>query len=170
MAHEEAVGGEAGGGDPLSLPWERSPDDLFLIYTGGTTGMPKGVMWRQGDYFKVINRERTQGPYDLSRGAPGVVEQKRAEGPSPRVLPACPQMHALGLMASVAALVNGGSVVALEARRFDAVEALDTIDRERVNQVYVVGDVFARPLLEAIDAHPRTMEPRQPARHALVRA
>ena len=154
VAHEEAVGGAAGGSESLALPWERSPDDLFLIYTGGTTGMPKGVMWRQADYFRVINRERTQGPYDLSRGARGVVEQKRKEGPSGRILPACPQMHALGLMGSVAALVNGGSVVTLEGRRFDAVETLDAIDRERVNQIYVVGDVFARPLLEALDAEP----------------
>jgi len=150
IRHEEAACGEAG----LTLPWDRSPDDLFLIYTGGTTGMPKGVMWRQGDYFQVINRERTQGPYDLSRGRAGVVEQKRAEGPSLRVLPACPQMHALGLMGSIAALVNGGSLVTLEERRFDAVETLDTIDRERVDQIYIVGDVFARPLLEALDAHP----------------
>jgi acyl-CoA synthetase (AMP-forming)/AMP-acid ligase II len=154
VAHEEAVGGGAGGGEPLVLPWERSPDDLFLIYTGGTTGMPKGVMWRQVDYFRVINRERTQGPYDLEHGTRGIVEQKRREGPSLRVLPACPQMHALGLMASVAALVNGGSVVTLEARRFDAVEMLDAVDRERVDQIYVVGDVFARPLLEALDAQP----------------
>jgi acyl-CoA synthetase (AMP-forming)/AMP-acid ligase II len=64
-------------------------------------------------------------------------------------------MHALGLMASVAALVNGGSVVTLEERRFDPIEALDTVDREQVNQVYVVGDVFARPLLEALDAQPK---------------
>jgi acyl-CoA synthetase (AMP-forming)/AMP-acid ligase II len=63
-------------------------------------------------------------------------------------------MHALGLMASVAALVNGGSVVTLESRRFDGVETLDTVERERVNQIYVVGDVFARPLLEALDANP----------------
>ncbi|HVR28445.1 MAG TPA: acyl-CoA synthetase [Thermoanaerobaculia bacterium] len=150
IPHQEAAGGEAG----LSLPWDRSPDDLFLIYTGGTTGMPKGVMWRQGDYFMVINRERTQGPYDLSRGHAGIVEQKRAEGPGLRILPACPQMHALGLMGSIAALVNGGSVVTLESRKFDAIETLDAIDRERVNQIYLVGDAFARPLLDALDAHP----------------
>jgi acyl-CoA synthetase (AMP-forming)/AMP-acid ligase II len=154
IAHEEAAGGLTGGGEPLTLPWQRSPEDLYLIYTGGTTGMPKGVMWRQVDYFRVINRERTQGPYDLEHGRRGIVEQKRREGPGLRVLPACPQMHALGLMASVAALVNGGSVVTLESRRFDGVETLDTVERERVNQIYVVGDVFARPLLEALDANP----------------
>jgi fatty-acyl-CoA synthase len=150
IAHEEAAGGAAG----LALPWNRSAEDLVLVYTGGTTGMPKGVMWRQGDYFQVINRERTQGPYDLARGHLGVVEQKRAEGPSLRILPACPQMHALGLMGSIAALVNGGSVVTLEERRFDAVEMLDVVDRERVNQIYIVGDVFARPLVEALDREP----------------
>jgi acyl-CoA synthetase (AMP-forming)/AMP-acid ligase II len=155
IAHEQAVGGAAGGPEPLALQWDRSPDDLFLIYTGGTTGMPKGVMWRQGDYFRVINRERTQGPYDLSRGPDGVTEQKRREGPSARILPACPQMHALGLMGSVAAMVNGGSVVTLERRNFDAVETLDTIDREGVQQIYVVGDVFARPLLDALDREPK---------------
>jgi acyl-CoA synthetase (AMP-forming)/AMP-acid ligase II len=150
IAHEEAAGGEAG----LELSWGRSPDDLVLVYTGGTTGMPKGVMWRQGDYFQVINRERSPGPYDLSGGRAGVVAQKRREGPSLRVLPACPQMHALGLMGSIAALVNGGSVVTLENRRFDAVETLDVVDREGVNQIYIVGDVFARPLVDALDQHP----------------
>jgi 3-oxocholest-4-en-26-oate---CoA ligase len=150
VAHEEAAAGREG----LELPWQRSSDDLVLVYTGGTTGMPKGVMWRQGDYFQIINRERTQGPYDLSRGRSGMVEQKRAEGPSGRILPACPQMHALGLMGSIAALVNGGSVVTLEERRFDAVETLDVIDRESVNQIYIVGDVFARPLVEALDREP----------------
>jgi acyl-CoA synthetase (AMP-forming)/AMP-acid ligase II len=148
--HEQA----ASGGGELSLPWDRSPEDLILIYTGGTTGMPKGVMWRQGDYFQVINRERTQGPYDLARGRAAVVAQKRAEGPGLRILPACPQMHALGLMGSIAALVNGGSVVTLSSRKFDAAETLDAIDRERVNQIYVVGDAFAKPLLDALDASP----------------
>ena len=151
VAHEDAASGAAG----LELSWERSADDLVLVYTGGTTGMPKGVMWRQGDYFQVINRERPQGPYDLSRGHAGVVAQKRAEGPSLRILPACPQMHALGLMGSIAALVNGGSVVTLEGRQFDAVETLDVVDRAGVHQIYIVGDVFARPLVDALDREPR---------------
>ena len=141
-------------GGPLELAWERSGDDLLMVYTGGTTGMPKGVMWRQDDYFHLINPERPQGPYDTRRGYRGFVDQKRAEGPGRVMLPACPQMHALALMGSFTTLLNGGSVVTATGRRFDPVEVLDLVDRERVEQLSIVGDAFARPLLEALDAEP----------------
>lgn len=155
IPYEEAVeeGRQADGG-AIEMPWERDGDDLIIVYTGGTTGMPKGVMWRQDDYFHLINPERPQGPYDWSRGYRGIVEQKRREGPGRVMLPACPQMHALALMGSFTTLLNGGSVVTQTSQRFDAVEILDLIEREGVNQVSIVGDAFARPLLEALDAEP----------------
>ncbi len=149
-AYEDAVADEG----PLDVPWERDGDDLIIVYTGGTTGMPKGVMWRQDDYFHLINGERPQGPYDWRRGYRGFVEQKRAEGPGRIMLPACPQMHALALMGSFTTMLNGGSVVTQTSTRFDVIELLDLVDRERVNQLSIVGDAFARPILEALDAEP----------------
>jgi fatty-acyl-CoA synthase len=141
-------------GARAALPWLRSGDDLLLLYTGGTTGIPKGVMWRQDDLLQIHNRARLPAPYDLSRGIDAVREQKAAEGPGRVVLPASPLMHGTGLLTGLMTLVSGGSVVTLTSRRFDAVEMLDAIHRHRVEGTAIVGDAFARPLVEALDANP----------------
>jgi fatty-acyl-CoA synthase len=166
IPYEEATGGDGddGDGDPArtgrrighrhDLAVERDGDDLVLIYTGGTTGMPKGVMWRQDDYFQVFNRERAAGPYDTSRGRAGIGEARRREGAGRVSLPACPQMHSLGLLGSVGTLLDGGTLVTLERGAFGPVRTLDLVERERVEVLYIVGDAFARPLLEALDAEP----------------
>jgi len=113
---------------------ERSGDDLFLLYTGGTTGMPKGVMWRQADL--------------LANLAPTGELTGRVH------LPACPLIHGAGSFTAMAALAEGGTVVTLTARSFDAAELLDAVERHRVRTLAIVGDPFARPILEALDAEP----------------
>ena len=136
------------------LPWRRDGDDLLLLYTGGTTGIPKGVMWRQDDLLSIYNRARLPAPYDVTRGLDGIREQKAAEGPGRVVLPASPLMHGTGLLTGLMTLVSGGSVITLAQRRFDPVEMLDAIDRFKVEGTAIVGDAFARPLVEALDANP----------------
>ncbi|HEX2849188.1 MAG TPA: AMP-binding protein [Acidimicrobiales bacterium] len=123
--------------------WGRSPDDLILVYTGGTTGMPKGVMWRQGDLGQGPRPDET-------------VESIVAALPDePSVyLPACPLMHATALMTSLGNKRGGGTIVTLEGRNFDPVELLDTVDRERVAWFAMVGDAFGKPILKALDEHP----------------
>ena len=135
-------------------PWGRDGDDLLLLYTGGTTGIPKGVMWRQDDLLQIYNRARLPAPYDLARGLDGIREQKASEGPGRVVLPASPLMHGTGLLTGLMTLVSGGSVVTLTSRRFDPVEMLDAIHRHRVEGTAIVGDAFARLLVEALDANP----------------
>ena len=66
-------------GDPPAMPWRRDGDDLLLLYTGGTTGIPKGVMWRQDDLLAIYNRARLPAPYDLTRGVDGIREQYRPQ-------------------------------------------------------------------------------------------
>ena len=134
--------------------WERDGDDLLLIYTGGTTGMPKGVMWRQDDLFRIYNRNRIPEPYDTDNGMDGILRQKVEEGPGRISLPACPLMHGTGLMTSLLTLVNGGTVVTLTGRRFDAAEMLDAIERNKIEGTAIVGDAFARPLVQALDDNP----------------
>jgi acyl-CoA synthetase (AMP-forming)/AMP-acid ligase II len=132
-------------------PWGRSGDDLYLLYTGGTTGMPKGVMWRQDDVFAVLNRTSpTRYPDD------GTVEDIRSilVKPGPSHIPCAPLMHGTGAFTSMAILNSGGSIVTLTGRSFDAPELLETIDRERVRSVAIVGDAFAKPILAALDAQP----------------
>ena len=141
-------------GEPPAMPWRRDGDDLLLLYTGGTTGIPKGVMWRQDDLLSIYNRARLPAPYDTTRGIDGIREQKIAEGPARVVLPASPLMHGTGLLTGLMTLNSGGSVITLTQRKFDPIEMLDAIDRFKVAGTAIVGDAFARPLLEALDANP----------------
>ncbi len=141
----------SGGDEPVRGPWGRSGDDLFLLYTGGTTGMPKGVMWRQDDLFARLNGGNLiKLPED--RGLDGV--RHALVGPGPAHLPACPLMHGTGSFTSLGVLCIGGSVVTLTGRSFDVAELLDTVDAENVNTIAIVGDAFAKPILAALDAEP----------------
>jgi acyl-CoA synthetase (AMP-forming)/AMP-acid ligase II len=132
-------------------PWGRSGDHLFLLYTGGTTGMPKGVMWRQDDMFRALdanNRLRMPPEQDL-----GALES-RVSKPGPRGMPGAPLMHGTGLFNAISTLMIGGSVTTMEGRHFDPVELLDTVERHRINSMAIVGDAFAKPILRALDAEP----------------
>jgi fatty-acyl-CoA synthase len=145
----------AAGPDPVRAPWGRSGDDLLLVYTGGTTGLPKGVMWRQDDLFSVLNR-MGELRYPEQGGLSGVRETLAAPSrhPPARLLPGPPLMHGTGLFTAMSVLSSAGSVVMLESRHFDPGALLDTVQRERITQLSIVGDAFAKPLLAALDAEP----------------
>jgi 3-oxocholest-4-en-26-oate---CoA ligase len=135
----------------VTPPWERSGDDLYMLYTGGTTGMPKGVMWRQEDLFLTLNSSSAlHFPDD---GSPDDV-RSMVQKPGPVALPACPLMHGTGAFTSFNILDVGGSVVTLTNTSFDATEMLDAIQREGVNVMAIVGDAFAKPMLRALDGSP----------------
>ena len=138
---------QKGAGAPLAIA--RSPDDLFFIYTGGTTGMPKGVMWRQDALRRaMINPALVERvPQDLADH----LQIVRENGQGPVCLPACPLMHGTGLLSGINALVNGGTVVTLPSAHFDPEELWDAVDRRRADQLIIVGDAFARPMLRVLD-------------------
>ncbi len=148
--YEEAAKAPTG---RVQTPWGRSGDDLIMLYTGGTTGMPKGVMWRQDDLFARLNSGGFRR-YTEEDGVEGVVRQLAESGPGSSLLPACPLMHGTGGFTAWECLSEGGRVVLLAGRRYDPVELLDTVERERVNGLVIVGDPFARPMLAALDAEP----------------
>ena len=132
-------------------PWGRSPDDLYLLFTGGTTGLPKGVMWRQDDIIGSLDAP-SKRPLPT---VPGWAEfEARVAKPGPSNLPAAPLMHGTGAFNAMWNLVLAGSVVTAVGRHFDAVELLDTIQQRRVNSISIVGDAFAKPILRALDAEP----------------
>ena len=151
IPYEEAA--EAGTPEPVAGPWGRDGDHLLLLYTGGTTGMPKGVMWRQDDLFRAIVstfvggvREAPDQDLDIIRGA--------VTAPGPRGMPACPLMHGTGCFTQLIILSGGGCSVTMESRNLDIEEMLSTIEREGVNTIAIVGDAFAKPMLRALDASP----------------
>jgi acyl-CoA synthetase (AMP-forming)/AMP-acid ligase II len=121
--------------------WGRGGEDIYMLYTGGTTGMPKGVMWQMGDLIDVF-----------AQNAGGPAAQWQLPGaPGPVATPACPLMHGTGAFVAFIALNLAGCIVTLQERKYDPVELLDTIEREKVNMIAIVGDAFAKPMLKALD-------------------
>jgi 3-oxocholest-4-en-26-oate---CoA ligase len=137
----------------VRAPWERSGDDLYMLYTGGTTGMPKGVMWRQDDLFAKLIDGGTRH-YDVNGGLDAVRAALQADPGGVTLMPACPLMHGTGAFTANTVLAEGGRVCLLESRRYDPSELLDTVEREKVNGLVLVGDPFSRPLLSVLEEHP----------------
>jgi fatty-acyl-CoA synthase len=133
---------------------ERDDDDVFLSYTGGTTGLPKGVLFRIGQsagnslWFRdlFLGRTTTLAPVDFA-------VQLAEEGSPLSAIPASPLMHSTGfIFASLPTLTAGGRVITLQNRSFDAHELLATVETTGAQVVAIVGDAFALPIVRALDA------------------
>ena len=127
-------------------PWGRSGDDILMLYTGGTTGMPKGVMWRQDDLFQVLGRGGNP-LFGLTPLESAEVAGTRLTQAGPRVMPGCPLMHGTGQFTALMSLSFGGAVVCLPSRTFSPSEMFATVERHSVNSLIIVGDAFAKPML-----------------------
>jgi len=156
----ESVAGA--GADRAVAPWGRSGDDLLLLYTGGTTGMPKGVMWRQDDLFQVLGAGGNllamippfESPADAGeRLRTGKVGDQPLPPPGGAIA-ACPLMHGTAQFGSFGTLNLGGAIITLPSRKFDAAELWGEVDRLKATSVAIVGLAFATPMLEALDANP----------------
>ncbi|WP_110205893.1 acyl-CoA synthetase [Nocardioides daejeonensis] len=125
----------------------RSADDIHIIYTGGTTGFPKGVMWRHEDFWRVLGggvdfmTGDLRGEYDQSKAA--------AEGANLITLPLSPLMHG-GAQSSLLMHLFAGQLTILEPK-FDPVRTWEIVDREKVQMMFMTGDAMARPLIEAYE-------------------
>jgi acyl-CoA synthetase (AMP-forming)/AMP-acid ligase II len=125
---------------------ERSPDDLYVLYTGGTTGMPKGVMWRHEDVWRVLG-----GGIDFVTGEPLADEwaqsEKGKQGLGLTRLACAPLIHGAAQWAALPALFSGDMVVLVP--RFDPHEVWKAVQRHQVRVITITGDAMARPLIEA---------------------
>jgi acyl-CoA synthetase (AMP-forming)/AMP-acid ligase II len=142
---------------------ERSGEDVFLLYTGGTTGRPRGVMWRHQDIvstiaFPAYTLAGLEVPADTAAAARGAVAMYDA-GLSPVVLPAPPLIHGTAFYMSKGSWLLGGTVVLLENRRLDGHELWGCVQGERVTQVIIVGDPFARAMVRALEEADRAGTP-----------
>lgn len=166
LAEERLVLCVGGGGDyedalagsepARSLP-SRSDDDLYCVYTGGTTGLPKGVLWRHEDIFFAAMGGGD--PLQLGNHIARPDElRERVLRPGLVALPVPPFMHAAAHWLAFAMFFGGGTVVTLPGGHFDAATTWRLVAEEHVNILVVVGDAMARPLIDALEAGAGTFD------------
>jgi fatty-acyl-CoA synthase len=136
-------------------PIQRSGADSLLLYTGGTTGLPKGVVWSHSGLFGAL---AFTGYASLGLSLPETIDdvsriasELNSSGKSPVNMTAPPLMHGTAMFLAFSTFVLGGTVVLLGGRKFSAAELLRLVERERVNQLSIVGDAFARPIVEELE-------------------
>jgi fatty-acyl-CoA synthase len=143
----------ASGAATLADP-ERSDNDIYMLCTGGTTGMPKGVMWPHksilmaalgggGIYF---GRPPIKTPEELAEFVP--------HGPALTYFATAPMMHGAAMWATLISLLAGHTVVVNDQPSFDAEHVWDIVVRDGVNILSIVGDAMALPLIRALEANP----------------
>jgi 3-oxocholest-4-en-26-oate---CoA ligase len=141
--------------DPMARI-ERAEDDLYMLYTGGTTGMPKGVMYDMGGLtrsfvklgFPILGLAPPTDAGDVAAMIAGASEN----GSTLVSIPAAPLMHGTGCwLGWFIPHLAGGHVVTLESRSLDPHELLATVERHRVTSLTIVGDSFAKPIIRALD-------------------
>ena len=144
---------------PRTEAYERHEDDYILQYTGGTTGMPKGVMWPHKAFFFACLGGG--GMYARKPPIENPSEQGDiAESSYPmRILPLAPLMHGAAIWTALSGIL-GGMTMVLDPMRggFDAEGIWDRVEREQVNIIQIVGDAMAVPLLDALKANPERWE------------
>jgi 3-oxocholest-4-en-26-oate---CoA ligase len=141
--YEEALAAAS----PVRPDISRTGDDLYLLYTGGTTGMPKGVMWRHSDILEA-------GLGDLDGVTTAEEQSERARAGRDRHLPACPLMHGAAQWVALATFFGGGTVILSPDTRLDAARLVELIAAERATIVTIIGDAVGRPLADAAAARP----------------
>ena len=137
---------------------ERSEDNIYMLYTGGTTGMPKGVMYQHGGHLKgMLNTAGAWGliPVQEKIDVDSVaIEVKKLadEGRLPISIPACPLMHGTGMwLGAIIPHLVGGTVVTLPNLGFDPDGLLKEVEKRKANNIVIVGDAFAKPIMDALD-------------------
>lgn len=142
-----------GDGSPLGI--ERSGEDQLFLYTGGTTGMPKGVMWSH----EIWRQSSLESMLTIYGAAPSNMEEHLAfvneVGQFGRQVPACPLMHGTGLFTAMGAFLNGGAIVTLLTKsKFIPEELWETVEKHGVTAMAIVGDAFAKPMVSVLDENP----------------
>ncbi|MEM7098532.1 MAG: AMP-binding protein [Pseudomonadota bacterium] len=134
-------------GDGSALDIRRSGDDLYFMYTGGTTGYPKAVMWPARERIAVIGMSSSATVDDH-------INELKRSSEIPVLLSAAPMMHSTGLTSLMSVMTQGGCIVIPPMEKFDPALCLRSIDENQVSRLAIVGDAFGVPLLQALRDHP----------------
>ena len=140
--------------DPLP-PQDRSEEEIYMLYTGGTTGMPKGVMYKQGGFvtsmLKTLKAMGFEMPDDIDQ-LPEYVAKIKEANMLPKALVACPLMHGTGMwLGAFLPMLTGGCVVSVPNLSFDADKLWEEVERSKISSIVIVGDAFAKPMLESLN-------------------
>ncbi len=142
--------------DPSAARRDWSPDDLYIVYTGGTTGYPKGALWRQADFLAACTGFHRKDGTDFA--SLDEVVERAARGDRLRALPAPPFMHGAAHWNAMSTWCSGGTVVIQDnVAHFDPADVLEKCAAERVTSLLIVGDAFARPLVDELQRRQRDL-------------
>ncbi len=133
----------------------REDSDLYMLYTGGTTGMPKGVMYPMAGlteaFLGLVSQNMGRPPFTSFDDIVGTVKAMASVGMQMKSMPCCPLMHGTGVwLGAFTSHLIGGTTVLMTNRGLDPVELFDTVERQGVNTLVIVGDAFGRPMLSAL--------------------
>ncbi len=134
---------------------ERSPDDLWMLFTGGTTGNPKGVMWPHANMIQTMKTTYAGLKQSVPRTCEELLDSVReieATGRVTRQLAAAPLMHGTSGIAALTTHLTGGVIITLEERSFSGDALFRAVERHRATHLTIVGDAFSRPMLEALES------------------
>jgi len=137
-------------GNPTRDFGQRSNDDLYIVYTGGTTGKPKGVMWRHEDVFYAGLQGGNPGGVPIERPEQLAANVVAATNPPLTFLPAAPLIHGAAQWSALIGLFGGGRVVLQPGHSFNAAQVAELIERHKANTLTLVGDAMARPFVEVL--------------------
>ena len=141
----------------------RDPETVYMLYTGGTTGMPKGVMYKQGEFlaflFKTLKAMGYDVPEDLNNLEESIKTSK-ANNQFIKSLVGCPLMHGTGMwLGAFLPLLLGGTVITTSNLGFDSDKLWKQVEDKKATNIVIVGDAFAKPMLDSLDAAKKKNEP-----------
>ncbi|MFL2710607.1 MAG: acyl-CoA synthetase [SAR86 cluster bacterium] len=133
----------------------RDPNTIYMLYTGGTTGMPKGVMYKQGEFLVYLFRTLKAMGYDVPEDINDLEQQIydfKEENSFIKSLVGCPLMHGTGMwLGAFLPLLLGGTAITSKNLGFDADQIWKQVEDTQTTNIVIVGDAFARPMLDALD-------------------
>ena len=133
----------------------RDPNTIYMLYTGGTTGMPKGVMYKQGEFLVFLFRTLKAMGYDVPEDINNLEEQIhnfKNENTFIKSLVGCPLMHGTGMwLGAFLPLLLGGTAITSKNLGFDADQLWTQVEDTKTTNIVIVGDAFAKPMLDALD-------------------